>query len=199
MTEGVDRRVHSLPPPAPFSPTSCFRSLLKKHKMKIKSGQKSVFLYFYYLWSTFLKFLFLKWSFPSVVPFPFLLTRKTKSLKLFIHIFVVGGISFLPFYKFLLSHFRPSVSNLPPPVSHLPPPSPPSPTSRLLFSHLPFCCLPPHDYRACVTRGTNGATLWTNEATLGTNEVEIYQTWIYLIYHVSADVLITGRMIPIID
>ena len=191
MTEGVDRRVHSLPPPAPFSPTSCFRSLLKKHKMKIKSGQKSVFLYFYYLWSTFLKFLFLKWSFPSVVPFPFLLTRKTKSLKLFIHIFVVGGITFLPFYKFLLSPFPPLFLA---PTAPFPPPN-----SHPLFSHLPFCCLPPHDYRACVTRGTNGATLWTNEATLGTNEVEIYQTWIYLIYHVSADVLITGRMIPIID
>lgn len=55
----------------------------------------------------------------------------------------MGGISFLPFYKFLLSNF-PTLC-LPPPAPFLPPRSSLSHTSRPLFSHLPFWLCAPSD------------------------------------------------------
>jgi len=120
------------PPPFSHLPPPCFRKFAWKNKMKNKSGQKSVFLYIYYLWSTFLKFLFLKWSFSSFVPFPFLLTRKIKSLKLFIHI-CFGGDQFSPILQ---------ISHLPLPAP-LPPTSHPLPPTSLPSFHLPPPFLPP--------------------------------------------------------
>ena len=126
--EGVDRG-YSLPPPAPFlpPPTSW------KHKMKNKSGQKSVFLYFYYLWSTFLNSCFLNDHFHHLSLPPSSWQGKLNFFKLFIHIFFGGGSVFSHFTNFSSPTSRPSVSHLPP----LPPTSLPS------FSHLPPPFLPP--------------------------------------------------------
>ena len=111
--EGVDRggTLSHLPPPFSW-----------KHKMKNKSRQKSVFFIFI-IYDHFLKFLFLKWSLSSFVPFPFLLTRKIKPLKLFIHI--LGGSVFSHFTNFSTPTSHPSVSHLRP--SFLPPPFLPYP------------------------------------------------------------------------
>ena len=124
----------------PLSPTSHHLSLENLNEKQIRT--KIRFSVILLSMIDFLKFVFLKWSLSSFFPFPFLLKRKIKSLKLFIHI-LFGGISFLPFYKFLLSHFPPLC--LPHPAPFLPPPSPP-PISRPLFSHLPCCCAPPHGW-----------------------------------------------------
>ena len=125
--EGVDRG-YSLPPPAPFlpPPTSW------KHKMKNKSGQKSVFLYFYYLWSTFLNSCFLNDHFHHLSLSPSSWEGKLNLLSyLFTFIFFWGGDQFSPILQI-------SPLPLPAPLSPTsrPPSSPPSPTS--LFAVRPL-------------------------------------------------------------
>ena len=100
-----------------------------KHKMKNKSGLKSIFLYFYYLLSTFLNSCFLNDHFHHLSLSPSSWQGKLNLLSYLFTFILGGGISFLPFYKFLLSHF--------PPLCH------PTLTSLASFSHLLPPFLPP--------------------------------------------------------
>ena len=112
-----------------------------KHKMKNKSGLKSIFLYFYYLLSTFLNSCFLNDHFHHLSLSPSSWQGKLNLLS-YLFTFFGGRDQFSPILQISpLPLPTPLSSNSHLPRLLLPPPAPFSPTSLFAVCSLLYCCL----------------------------------------------------------